>query len=418
MWTAALVTFKWTAALAALPRIQVDRVSRNFVDAKGNTRVFHGVNAVEKLHPYLPEATGFSIQRSLSAHDAANLSSWGLNVVRLGVLWAGVMPQPGQVNQTYLDSALRIVRTLAEFGVYTLIDMHQDSMGARFCGEGFPDWAVRKALQKSGFNSSSTSSRFPAPFRWDMKIDPATGWPSRQACASHDFSNYYVAEEATAARVAFFASPELHADFAEHWAAVAKAFKGESAVLGYELINEPWNNAPWASDAKELLPLYSALHQSIRQHDEDAIVFYEPHVLNGQLGVPSDFPAGGPGGEKFNDRQAFAYHIYCQNETESAPALLVCDAALRIGWSSMTRSAHIGGGRMLTEFGAVSDSSHAVDVLKMSLSHADAHMASWAYWSFKALDDSSHAGALNPVGSMCMLPAPLRRCATALLLSA
>jgi len=42
---------------------------------------------------------------------------------------------------------------------------------------------------------------------------------------------------------------------------------------------------------------------------------------------------------------------------------------------------------MLTEFGAVSDSPHALRVLRKSLDLADAHMQSWTYWSFKPYDD-------------------------------
>ena len=205
------------ASLASLTRIRVDPVSQHFVDEAGRTRIFHGVNAVEKLPPFLPQATGFSIERSLSEIDAANLSSWGINVVRLGVLWVGVMPAPGQVNQTYLEAARSMVRMLASHGIYTLIDMHQDVMGSRFCGEGFPSWAVEKALRLSRFNATA-ATRFPAPHKWDMDIDPATGVPSRAACDSHgDFSAYYTTLEATATREAFFASPEMHADFGDHW---------------------------------------------------------------------------------------------------------------------------------------------------------------------------------------------------------
>ena len=31
----------------------------------------------------------------------------------------------------------------ASYGIYTLLDMHQDVFNARFCGEGLPDWAIR-----------------------------------------------------------------------------------------------------------------------------------------------------------------------------------------------------------------------------------------------------------------------------------
>ena len=204
-------------SVTSLPRISVDPVTQHFVDETGRIRTFHGVNAVEKLPPFLPQATGFSIERSLSDIDAVHLSSWGINVVRLGVLWIGVVPAPGQVNQTYLEAARSIVRTLASHGIYTLIDMHQDVMGSRFCGEGFPSWAVEKALRLSGFNATG-ATRFPAPHKWDMEINPATGVPSRAACGSHgDFSTYYTTREATVAREAFFASAEVHADYGDHW---------------------------------------------------------------------------------------------------------------------------------------------------------------------------------------------------------
>ena len=30
----------------------------------------------------------------------------------------------------------------ATFGIYSLLDMHQDDLSNKFCGEGIPDWAV------------------------------------------------------------------------------------------------------------------------------------------------------------------------------------------------------------------------------------------------------------------------------------
>ena len=35
-----------------------------------------------------------------------------------------------------------IVSKAAKYGIYTLLDMHQDVMSPKFCVEGFPDWAV------------------------------------------------------------------------------------------------------------------------------------------------------------------------------------------------------------------------------------------------------------------------------------
>ena len=29
-----------------------------------------------------------------------------------------------------------------KYGIYSLLDMHQDALSDKFCGEGIPDWAV------------------------------------------------------------------------------------------------------------------------------------------------------------------------------------------------------------------------------------------------------------------------------------
>mgnify|MGYP000340680103 CR=1 FL=1 len=55
---------------------------------------------------------------------AANqLAANGFNVVRLGVIWAGVEPQPGVYDAAYVDSIRQTVDMLAAHGIYTIIDM-------------------------------------------------------------------------------------------------------------------------------------------------------------------------------------------------------------------------------------------------------------------------------------------------------
>src|SRR3990167_2706406 len=64
------------------------------------------------------------------------------NVVRLGVMWPGVMPTSGTVNATYLQVMRGIVDMLGARGIYTIVDLHQDVFSRKFCGEGAPDWLV------------------------------------------------------------------------------------------------------------------------------------------------------------------------------------------------------------------------------------------------------------------------------------
>jgi len=55
-----------------------------FQDEHGRTLLFHGVNAVYKVSPWIPSIDAFDPELSLCEEDAKHLSAWGFNFVRLG----------------------------------------------------------------------------------------------------------------------------------------------------------------------------------------------------------------------------------------------------------------------------------------------------------------------------------------------
>jgi len=55
---------------------------------------------------------------------------------RLGMMWPGAEPSRGQYNQSYFDAVKKIVRNLAARDIQVLLDMHQDLLSGKFCGEG------------------------------------------------------------------------------------------------------------------------------------------------------------------------------------------------------------------------------------------------------------------------------------------
>ena len=63
-------------------------------------------------------------------------------MIRLGVMWPGVEPIKGYMNQTYLQVMRNLTINLGAAGIYVLVDAHQDLLSRYFCGEGIPDWAV------------------------------------------------------------------------------------------------------------------------------------------------------------------------------------------------------------------------------------------------------------------------------------
>ena len=96
-----------------------------FEDEENRTVIFHGVNVVYKVPPYLPTLDGpFHAEHSLNDKDIDNLRKWGMNFVRLGVMWEAVEREPGVYDHAYLDQVEELVNRLGERGIYTLVDAH------------------------------------------------------------------------------------------------------------------------------------------------------------------------------------------------------------------------------------------------------------------------------------------------------
>lgn len=99
---------------------------RTFVDEEGRERIFHGVNAVVKGPPWIPTYGAFDVETSLGPDDFEILQDLGVNVIRLGIMWAGIEPTRGTYHEPYLIAAKKIASQAAKYGIYTLLDMHQD----------------------------------------------------------------------------------------------------------------------------------------------------------------------------------------------------------------------------------------------------------------------------------------------------
>ena len=120
----------------------VDPSTRTIRDAKGRQVLFHGVNAIYKEAPYIPNWNGandtWTSQESLLPFDMENLRKWGMNHMRLGVMWEAVETSPGVYNTTYLDEVEGLINKMGEYGIYTMVDNHQDVLTRLTCGEGIP----------------------------------------------------------------------------------------------------------------------------------------------------------------------------------------------------------------------------------------------------------------------------------------
>jgi endoglycosylceramidase len=328
----------------------------------------HGFNMVSKLSPYLPSATGFG------ADDAAFLSRNGFNAVRLGVIYAGVEPQPGVYDDAYLGRIAATVRALGARGIYSLLDFHQDQYNERFHGEGFPTWAV----QDDGLPNAPDLG-FPGNY---------LGMPAVQ----HAFDHFWADSPGPG-------GVGLQERYAAAWAHVASRFAGNRNVLGYDLINEPWPGTTWAQclsgcpafDA-QLGAMQKKAVDAIRAADKRQLVWYEPNPLFNQGFLPTQLPKLG------DPRLGFSFHAYCLG----GPAATCAKGERGALTNARARSAATGDAIMLTEFGATPDTA----TLSRIANEADDQMIPWVEWAYCGCGDPTTSA--NPPSSQAVIVDPAK----------
>lgn len=372
-------------------KITIDPITRQFVDEYGRVRIFHGVNAVYKIDPWIPEATGFDSNNTLSDIDAGILNSDGFNIVRLGVMWPGLEPgKPGVYSKTYLDRVAVIVELLAERGIYVILDMHQDLWHRKYCGEGVPDWVQAECAK---YEPAGTKP-FPQPVVDATYPVDSNGNPDLDSCLSTGFASYYLTNEVSAAFQCLY---DNHANLwdalGNFWLQVATKFKSYKSVIGYEILNEPWigniyehpgDAIPGRTEKNFLQPMYQHVHSYIRQVDTEKVIFFEGLTIDY---FPSGFTET-PGGSAFNDRQALAYHIYCVPDPSKVEALLC--AGIDDFFFDMRKKdgERLGVATIMTEFGATVPGSKTSAFNLLTLSdQSDKHQQSWMYWQYKYYQD-------------------------------
>ena len=196
-----------------------------FVDEQGRIRLFHGVNIVCK-----DKSLGYVYK--LSKNEISQLRDLGFNVIRLGIIWDGLEPEPGVYNEEYLGRLEEIVNLCAEHEIYVILDMHQDLYSVRY-SDGAPEWAT-------------ITDGLPEPSEvaiWsDAYMSPAV---------MRAFDHFWANDPA----------PDgigLQDHFAKCWQTIARRFKNRPEILGYDLLNEP---SPGSLSAHVLSTILKTLTQ-------------------------------------------------------------------------------------------------------------------------------------------------------------
>ena len=180
-----------------------------FADAAGRQVVLHGINVGEKS----------KAKNYLSWHGPeqfAAMREWGFNCIRLLIIWDGLEPEPGRYDDAYLSGVDKRIAWAKQNGIYVLLDMHQDLYSAKFGADGAPLWATlddgKPHVSKGGVWSNA--------YLTSRAVQTA-------------FDNFWANKE----------GPDgvgIQDRFALAWQHVAKRYADEPAVLGYDVLNEPF----------------------------------------------------------------------------------------------------------------------------------------------------------------------------------
>ena len=349
-----------TEPTIAGPLLPISTTGTWLTNSDGQAVILHGANEVYKLPPYEPSASGFS------ADDAAFLAANGFTAVRLGVIWSAVEPEPGVIDTAYLDSINQTVQTLAGHGIYTILDMHQDLWSTELHGEGAPAWAT--------MTGGKPNPALPFPIGYWLSPAQQHAWKS--------FWDNVAAPDGLG----------LQDHYAQMWESVASYFNGDSAVIGYEVMNEPFPGPTWLATTfgapffgtQQLAPMYNQVDAAIRAVDPNTPLYIEPPApaaaqIGNILGVPVILGA-------VNDpNTVLAWHNYCAG----APGPLCTFISERIARASDRYASRRDMPSYMDEFGATSK----VSELDTEMQSADKRLISWAMWAYTGVGDITTTGA-------------------------
>jgi endoglycosylceramidase len=348
---------------AATPAtIELHQSGRWFVDASGRVVTLHGVNIT---YPQFGTADDLAARY---ADDAQFLAAQGLDVVRLAIFLSGLVPHPGTYDARYLDGVAALVDTLTGAGLYVLIDVHQDLYANRYYGRGMPDWmAVDDGVP----------------------LQPDTG---------NLFANYALGLAVQRAFDNFWSDlpgPDgvpLQTTYGRALQQIARRFRDRPAVLGYEIMNEPFPGTQFATcaspagcplfDGASLTPFYRKVATMLREVDPRKLIAYEPNVT-------FDFGANTWLGDIGDANAALSFHDYCLgNQFGDVPVddSLPCEQAgerPQFGYALAHADRHAKA-LLLTEFGHFTgaESTDTSPVVRRMARIADDYLVSWAYWHY------------------------------------
>ena len=212
-----------------MDRINVD--GKRFVDEYGRHRIFNGINFTDK------NAKIYCVidDKDFTELHVRKLSECGFNIIRLGVTWEAIEPEPGKYNEDYIDKIVYFMDMCNKYGMHVFIDMHQYLYGPAGGSDGAPEWASLTDGAKLKKN----------------KLVWATGYFWGKV-VHNCFDNFWADKEVNGIG--------LQTYFINMWKHVAERVKDHPEFFGFDLFNEPF---PGSDGGKIFRTLIMSLARTI-----------------------------------------------------------------------------------------------------------------------------------------------------------
>ena len=275
----------------------VHTAGKSLVDSQGRKVVLNGVNFMGyEFGAWDNNAWQYGLHYE---GDYVRIASWGFNVVRLPVAWKYIEPSPGVYDETYLANYVdHDVEWARKHGIYIIIAMWEYRWSAYFGGNGMPEWTCN-------------------------------GYPNTDVGRGQATTDFWLGK-GTNGTEASTTNPSLMDRFIAMWRYVALRYRGNVAVLGYDLFNEPPISNYLVSPGLDawqlssiLYPFYERLITEIRTVDPDHIIVYQPvRGIVVKYSKPLNYP-----------NVVFSFHFYDLNDLYDGNTTVLRNAFFSQYWN-------------------------------------------------------------------------------------
>jgi cellulase (glycosyl hydrolase family 5) len=243
----------------------------------------------------LEDACGGWATPDEGAYD--QIASWGFNFVRIPISWSNLEPiAPGsgsshQYNEPYLRALDTMVDGFTRRGLAVVIEMAQSKWssafqqietdrGVRCQGYGMPAWMYPNASQ--------------------MTI--------------------------VQAKLAFFANQQDRQWYADAWRTVAERYAGNSQVIGFDMLNEPYIPAQYPRSLVDLDSFYRLVGSAIRSVNPSGLLMFQDtgYDPGASFGVTKPPPFEGV---------VYSFHLYTKDWTPDGKRIVDTFYARAKSWN-------------------------------------------------------------------------------------